>query len=41
MNVIGQPEAGPSTQTRGIVRGRRRHIWIDVFPDTTGLTAVP
>jgi len=22
-------------------RGKRRHIWVDVFPDTTGLTTLP
>ncbi len=41
LDVNGQPEAAPSTQTRGIRRGKRRHIWVDVFPDTTGLTMLP
>jgi len=41
LDVNGQPEAAPSTQTRGIRRGKRRHVWVDVFPDTTGLTTVP
>ena len=41
MDVRGRPEDGPSTQTRGLLRGRRRRIWVDVFPETTGLTAVP
>ncbi len=41
LDATGQPTSAPSTQTRGIMRGKRRHIWIDVFPDTTGLTALP
>jgi hypothetical protein len=41
MDLRGQAEAGPSTQTRGVIVGRRRRIWVDVFPDTTGLTALP
>jgi hypothetical protein len=41
MDVRGQPQADPSTQTRGIRSGRRHRIWVDVFPDTTGLTAIP
>src|SRR3989441_1465838 len=41
LDVNGQPEAAPSTQTRGTGRGKRRHVWVDVFPDTTGLTTVP
>jgi hypothetical protein len=41
MNARGQPEAAADMQTRGILRGRRRRIWVDVFPDTTGLTALP
>ena len=41
IDVRGQPESTPSMQTRGILKGSRRHIWVDVFPDTTGLTTVP
>ncbi len=41
MDLRGQAADGPSTQTRGIRIGRKRKIWVDVFPDTTGLTAVP
>ena len=45
MDVRGRPqgtaEAAPTTQTRGIILGPRRRIWVDVFPETTGLTRVP
>ena len=41
MDFRGQANDLPSMQTRGIRLGRKRRIWIDVFPDTTGLTAVP
>ncbi|HLY37420.1 MAG TPA: hypothetical protein VKU61_05250, partial [Candidatus Binatia bacterium] len=41
MNARGQPQTAAGMQTRGILRGRRRRIWVDVFPDTTGLTALP
>jgi len=37
----GTAEAAPTTQTRGIMLGPRRRIWVDVFPETTGLTRVP
>ncbi len=41
LDVRGQPQAASSMQTRGIIRGRRRRVWVDVFPDTTGFTALP
>jgi hypothetical protein len=41
LDLNGQPEAGPSTQTRGVQRGKKHRIWVDVFPDTTGLSALP
>jgi hypothetical protein len=41
IDVRGQPQVAPGTQTRGLLRGRRRRIWVDVFPDTTGLTSLP
>jgi hypothetical protein len=41
IDVRGQTQAMPGMQTRGILRGRRRHVWVDVFPETTGLTALP
>ena len=31
----------PTMQTRGIMLGQRRRLWVDVFPETTGLTRVP
>jgi hypothetical protein len=40
MDVRGQAHFGPSTQTRGVILGRLHRIWIDVFPETTGLNAV-
>jgi hypothetical protein len=41
MDLRGQAADVPSTQTRGVRLGRKRKIWIDVFPETTGLTAIP
>ncbi len=41
MDFRGLASDGPSTQTRGIRLGRKRRVWIDVFPETTGLAAVP
>ncbi len=41
MNVRGQPEADASMQTRGVILGRSKRVWVDVFPDTTGLTILP
>ncbi len=41
LDVRGQPQTAAGMQTRGIMRGRRRRVWVDVFPDTTGLTALP
>ncbi len=40
MDMRGQPQDGPSMQTRGIRLGRKRKIWVDVFPDTTGATSI-
>ncbi|TMA67311.1 MAG: hypothetical protein E6J68_05715 [Deltaproteobacteria bacterium] len=31
----------PTMQTRGIMLGQRRRLWVDVFPETTGLTRLP
>jgi hypothetical protein len=28
-------------QTRGVILGGRERVWVDVFPQTTGLTALP
>jgi hypothetical protein len=41
MDVRGQPQDGPSTQTRGVIIGGRHRVWVDVFPDTTGATVLP
>ncbi len=41
IDMRGQPQAGPGMQTRGVMRGRRRRVWVDVFPDTTGVTTLP
>jgi len=36
---LPQPD-GPTTQTRGIGIGRRHHVWVDVFPETTGAVTI-
>src|SRR5262249_28418226 len=41
MDVRGQPQAAPGMQTRGVILGGRERVWVDVFPETTGLTALP
>jgi hypothetical protein len=41
MDVRGQPQDGPSTQTRGVIIGGRHRVWVDVFPGTTGVTVLP
>jgi hypothetical protein len=41
MSVRGLPQSDPSTQTRGILVGRHHRVWLNVFPDTTGLTTIP
>ena len=41
IDVRGQAQGAAGTQTRGVLHGRRRRVWVDVFPDTTGLTALP
>ena len=28
-------------QTRGVIVADRERVWVDVFPETTGLTALP
>jgi hypothetical protein len=33
MDLHGQAEAAPSTQTRGVVNREGHRIWLDVFPD--------
>jgi hypothetical protein len=41
MDVRGQPQSAPGMQTRGVILGGRERVWLDVFPETTGLTALP
>jgi len=41
MDLRGQPQAAPGMQTRGVILGGRERVWVDVFPQTTGLTALP
>jgi hypothetical protein len=41
MDVRGQPQSAPGMQTRGVILGSRERVWLDVFPETTGLTALP
>ena len=45
MDVRGRPqgvaEDAATTQTRGIMLGARRRLWVDVFPETTGLARLP
>jgi hypothetical protein len=41
MDLRGQPQAAAGMQTRGVILNGRRRIWVDVFPDTSGLTALP
>jgi hypothetical protein len=41
MDLRGQPQSAAGIQTRGVILGGRRRVWIDVFPDTDGLTALP
>ena len=33
MDLHGQAEAAPSTQTRGVINREGRRIWLDVFPN--------
>jgi hypothetical protein len=41
MDVRGQPQAAAGIQTRGVIVGGRRRVWVDVFPDTGGVTTLP
>jgi hypothetical protein len=41
MDVRGQAQTAAGEQTRGVLVGRTHRVWVDVFPDTTGLTALP
>jgi len=41
MDVRGQPQAAAGMQTRGVILKSRRRIWVDVFPETDGVTALP
>jgi hypothetical protein len=35
MDATGQPQSGPSTQTRGVIDRAGHRWWIDVFPDVS------
>jgi hypothetical protein len=41
MDVRGQPQVAAGMQTRGVIIGGRRRVWVDVFPDTDGVTVLP
>jgi hypothetical protein len=34
MDLHGQAESAPSTQTRGVINRNGQRIWVDVFPNT-------
>ena len=41
MDLRGRPQTAAGIQTRGVIISGRRRVWVDVFPDTTGLTSLP
>ncbi len=41
MNVRGRPQDQAGTQTRGVLVGKRQRVWVDVFPETSGMTRIP
>ncbi len=41
MDVRGQPQASAGMQTRGVIIKGRRRVWMDVFPETGGVTVLP